>query len=160
MTLRRTRGTSRQRRQQGVALVELAVCVPLLVTLVFGCIELGGIINSLLTLGHAAEEGVRRATVGATATEVQSELISAMGTLHTGALGSESWYRQWGGTVWGSWLTLIDQDDENIAASGDQIRIALTYDHRLLTGKMFARLADDPGGATIRLTVSRTMRRE
>jgi Flp pilus assembly protein TadG len=54
----------RAKGQRGAAAVEFAVVLPLLVTLLFGIIEMGFVMNRWITVTHAAREGVRRLAVG------------------------------------------------------------------------------------------------
>jgi len=54
----------RAKGQKGAAAVEFAVVLPLLVTLLFGIIEMGFVFNRWITVTHAAREGVRRMAVG------------------------------------------------------------------------------------------------
>jgi Flp pilus assembly protein TadG len=44
--------------------VEFAVVLPLLLTMLFGIIEMGFVFNRWITVTHAAREGVRRMSVG------------------------------------------------------------------------------------------------
>jgi Flp pilus assembly protein TadG len=46
-------------RERGAAMVEFAIVLPLLVTLVFGIIEFGRAYNAQISLTHAAREGAR-----------------------------------------------------------------------------------------------------
>ena len=46
-------------RQQGAAMVELALILPVLIVLVFGIIEFGRAFNADISLTHAAREGAR-----------------------------------------------------------------------------------------------------
>lgn len=50
--------------QRGAAAVEFAVVLPLLMTMLFGIIEMGFVFNRWITVTHAAREGVRRMSVG------------------------------------------------------------------------------------------------
>jgi Flp pilus assembly protein TadG len=50
--------------QRGAAAVEFAVVLPLLLTMLFGIIEMGFVFNRWITVTHAAREGVRRMSVG------------------------------------------------------------------------------------------------
>lgn len=54
----------RAKGQTGAAAVEFAVVLPLLVTLLFGIIEMGFVMNRWITVTHAAREGVRRLAIG------------------------------------------------------------------------------------------------
>lgn len=51
-------------REEGVAAVEMALVMPLLLLLVFGIIEFGFIFNRFITVTHAAREGVRLLSIG------------------------------------------------------------------------------------------------
>ena len=50
--------------EEGVAAVEMALVMPLLLLLVFGIIEFGFIFNRYITVTHAAREGVRLLSIG------------------------------------------------------------------------------------------------
>lgn len=54
MTLRR-----RSTDERGVAMVEAALILPILVLLLFGIVEFGRAFNAQVTMTHAAREGVR-----------------------------------------------------------------------------------------------------
>lgn len=56
---RNLRADRRRHEQEGVAAVEFAVMLPLLVVLVFGIIEFGLVFNTQLSLTGAAREGAR-----------------------------------------------------------------------------------------------------
>jgi len=57
-------GCRRRSDQRGAAAVEFAVILPLLLTMLFGIIEMGFVFNRWITVTHAAREGVRRMSVG------------------------------------------------------------------------------------------------
>ncbi len=59
-----SRPTSRP-DERGAVAVELALLLPLLITLLVGIIQMGLAFNAKLTLTHAAREGVRAAVIGA-----------------------------------------------------------------------------------------------
>lgn len=50
-------------RDEGSALVEFALIVPILVILVFGIVEFGRAYNASVTLTHATREGVRELAI-------------------------------------------------------------------------------------------------
>lgn len=51
------------RRESGVAMLEFALVLPVLLLLVFGIIEFGRAYNAQITLTHAAREGAREYAV-------------------------------------------------------------------------------------------------
>jgi Flp pilus assembly protein TadG len=53
------RPRARIRDQRGAAAIEFALVLPILLLLLFGIIEFGFVINSWISVTHAAREGVR-----------------------------------------------------------------------------------------------------
>ena len=49
---------------------------------------------------------------------------------------------------------------QNDADEGDQIRVTLQYPHRVVTGGMFASLADNADGDSVTVSSAITIRRE
>lgn len=76
---------NRKRRRSGIAAIEMALLLPLLLTLVFGMIEYGSLFWRGQQVANAARNGARRGIMaGATATDVtgavdQTMLASGMG---------------------------------------------------------------------------------
>jgi Flp pilus assembly protein TadG len=135
---------------------------PLLIFLLFGIIEFGLMVKDLVGINQAAREGVRCAAVGATPTTISARIDASAPTIDTSQLTKLHEYRSYDqdyGT-WSSWTVLGVEDDENNAQQGDQIRITIAYPHQLVTGGVFAYLADDPEQGTISLETAIIMRRE
>lgn len=64
-------------RDRGAAAVEFALCLPLLLLLVFGIIDFGRALNAQITLTQAAREGVRLAALGYSNAEVVARAQAA-----------------------------------------------------------------------------------
>ncbi|QDT52045.1 TadE-like protein [Caulifigura coniformis] len=81
------KGRRPRARQSGFAVVELAICLPLMVMLTFGAIEASNAIYLKQTLVTAAYEAARMATaLGATQQDGEarySEIVSAVGVQGT-----------------------------------------------------------------------------
>lgn len=135
---------------------------PLLIFLLFGIIEFGLMVNSLVGVNQAAREGARSAAVGATPDTLQARILSAAPTINTADLNITAEYRRFNETTgaWTDWQLLGTSEGENNARSGDQIRISVAYPHPLVTGSLFAGLADDPDNGTITLHTAIVMQRE
>ena len=77
-----------RRGHRGIAAIEMALLLPLMLTLVFGMIEYGSLFWRAQQVATAARNGARRGVmVGATATDVttavdQTMLQSGMGSTH------------------------------------------------------------------------------
>ncbi len=71
------------RRRRAGAIVEFAVVLPLLLTILFGIIEYGWVFGVRQTLQHAAREGARRAIIStSTEAEVNAIVDSALLAAH------------------------------------------------------------------------------
>jgi len=149
-------------RRRGTTTVELAMVAPLLIFLLFGIIEFGLMVKDLVGINQAAREGVRAAVVGATPAPLGTRLAGAAPTINVARLPRPCQVRDVARAagVWGSWQTLGVDGAENDARPGDQIRIGVDYPHRLITGGLFGRLADDPDSGIIRLSTAIVMQRE
>ena len=149
-------------RRAGTTTVELALVAPLLIFLLFGIIEFGLIIKDVIGLNQAAREGVRAAAVGAKPLTVTTRVRSAAPTIAGADIDTQYEYRAYNATTggWSAWTTLGVQGEDNNAGRGDQIRVSLSYPHRLVTGVMFAGLASDAAERTITLRTAIIMQRE
>jgi len=104
-------------REEGVAAVEMALVMPLLLLLVFGIIEFGFIFNRYITLTHAAREGVRLLAIG--------ESSSTATTAAEGSGGSS-------GASFGSTPISCSASSSGTVARTVGMRCASTYNLRLL----------------------------
>jgi len=154
--------TMRTTKRRGAATVELAMVAPLLIFLLFGIIEFGLMVKDLVGVNQAAREGARSAAVGATPTTLNARIAGAAPTINASALNITCEYRSFDESSgsWGNWTTLGVDGVENNAEAGDQIRISIQYPHQLVTGGLFAGLADDPENGTITLSTAIVMQRE
>jgi Flp pilus assembly protein TadG len=64
-------------RDRGAAAVEFALCLPLLLLIVFGIIDFGRALNAQITLTQAAREGVRLAALGYSNGAIQARADAA-----------------------------------------------------------------------------------
>jgi hypothetical protein len=140
--------------------VELAIVLPILALLLFGCLEIGALFGDLLVLVNAAREGVRAGIVGAPTAQIDTVIQTKAASLNLQSLQVQKDCRYRTGGGWSGWQTLGDAGAANDAMRGDQVRIRLTYDHPLVTGRLFSILADEPGGSTVEISAARIMRRE
>lgn len=67
--------------EQGQAMVELALVLPLFFLLLFGVVEMGRVGFAYVTVSNAARSGVRVATTGGTDLDIQNAVIVAAPTL-------------------------------------------------------------------------------
>lgn len=108
-------GSSAQRKR-GVAVVEMAVVLPLLLALVFGIIEFGWVFMIRQTVVNAAREGCRTAVLQtATNEEVGDRIREVMA-----ALG----YAE--GTDWSFTATDVGEDIQNVTVSISLDAVSLT----------------------------------
>jgi Flp pilus assembly protein TadG len=135
---------------------------PLLIFLLFGIIEFGLMVKDLVGVNQAAREGARSAAVGATPSTLDTRIANAAPTIQESDLNNTYEYRSFDESsgTWSSWQTLGVDGNENNAEAGDQIRISINYPHQLVTGGLFAGLADDPQQGTVTLSTAIVMQRE
>jgi len=141
--------------------VEMAIVTPILVLLLFGTMEMGLLFKDSLALNSACREAARLAAMGATTTDVSIRARAAATTLVPANVTVISQYRTYLAGLWGPWTILGNNSDgtNNNAPSGAQIRITLTYPHALVTGSLFASLAN-PGTNIVTVRGSMVMMRE
>lgn len=69
-------GLNRLKKQEGQAIVESALAIPIILVLILGMVEIGRVTNAYLVVTHAARQGARYGAVGA-ANEVIIENVKA-----------------------------------------------------------------------------------
>jgi len=149
-------------QRRGATTVEFAMVAPLLIFLLFGIIEFGLMVKDLVGVNQAAREGARAAAVGATPTTLNARIAGAAPTVDGSQLSLAYDFRSFdeNSGSWSSWQTLAADGATNNAEPGDQIRITIDYPHQLVTGGLFAGLADDPDSGTVNLNTAIVMQRE
>ena len=156
----------RVRCGRGVVSVEMALVAPVLIVLLFGILEFGVAIKDYLGINQAAREAARTAVVGGTMAAIDARLDGSAPTIDTSQLSRTYEYRTFSESTgtWSAWMALTNvgsgSDTQNCAPPGAQVRVSVSYPHPLMTGPLFARLADDPETGTITLTAAMVMRRE
>lgn len=159
-------GRSQAMTRRGVVSVEMALVAPVLIILLFGILEFGLVIKDYLGINQAAREAARIAAVGASMGTIDARLDGSAPTIDTSEITRTFEYRTFSDSAgtWSAWLPLANvgsgSDTQNCAPEGAQVRVSLSYPHALLTGPLFARLADDPDTGSIILTAAMVMRRE
>ena len=135
---------------------------PLLIFLLFGIIEFGLMVKDLVGVNQAAREGARSAAVGASPATITARIAGAAPTINAAAIESTYEFRSFNQDTgsWSAWQTLGTDGSENNARQSDQIRFTMAYPHQLVTGGLFAGLADDPENGTITLHTAIVMQRE
>ncbi len=79
-----------QRNEKGQAMVEFAMILPILITLVFGIIQFGIVFNHYLTLTDAVRAGARQAAVSRTLPVSGDPVQTAKNRVKSAAAGSIS----------------------------------------------------------------------
>jgi len=151
----------------GTATVEMAIVAPLFIFLLFAILEMGLVIKDYLGLNQAAREAARSASLGSTVATINTRMRASAPTIDTTLITWRGDWRQYHpatGTWDNAWTPLADvgsgADIRNNAPVDAQIRITVTYPHRMVTGRSFSYLADAGNPDIMTLSSNMVMRRE
>lgn len=100
--------------EQGQALVEMALVIPLFFLLLFGVIEMGRIGFAYVSVSNASRAGVRMATTGGTDQDIQTVVSQAAPTLDQ------------------TELTTIITPTQAYRLSGQTVQVQVTYPVHLI----------------------------
>ncbi len=152
------------RKKRGVATVEMAIVAPLLIFLLFAIVEFGVLMRDIISVHEAAREGARAAVVGATVSTAKARAVSAALPLEVSPgdvyVESRSWDFNTGDWEGGFAELLDDGGPTNPAFPGDQIRVTVAYQHKILLPGLFGGWADEPTPGEKRVQAATIMRRE
>jgi Flp pilus assembly protein TadG len=115
--------------ERGAAAVEFALVLPILVLILFGVIEFGGVYNAQLMVTGAAREGAREMAVGGDPADAEAAAVAAVVVAGADALD----------------VTVSPAT----CAAGSDVTVTVVYDRPFLTGLF---------GATLELTGLATRR--
>jgi Flp pilus assembly protein TadG len=73
-------GARSRRADEGAAAVELALVLPVLLLLVFGLIDFGRVMQQQIQLTEAVREGARVGALNGTASDMQNQVLTTVGT--------------------------------------------------------------------------------
>ncbi len=131
----RRRGLRRARREEGQALVELALAMPLLLLLVMAIIQFGIMLSDYSTLVNASRAGARELALGGTLTDPCTQAVNAAVASASGQFTIPS------GDVTASFPTAgqatagedyCESGSTNGAeVAGDQATVTISYPYRL-----------------------------
>jgi len=124
------------RQRRGAALVEFALVVILLLTIVLGIIEFGVIAMDQLTVTQGAREGSRAASLGRPVADIAARVRGSAGLLEENRIQVSMLYSTDNGVSYP--YTLGDRSGENNAPPGSLVKIECQYPHRMLTGDFFS----------------------
>jgi Flp pilus assembly protein TadG len=148
------------RSRTGLATVELAVVLPVLVLMLFGIMEMGLLFKDVLMLQQGVRERGRTAALGAVPTQIVATVKSSAVSLDATKLVVTTYYRTWNGTGWDAWSGLGTGGTSNNAPPGSQVKVTAKYDHMLVTGGLFGFIATDTAKTKVTISASSVVRRE
>lgn len=100
--------------EQGQALVEMALVLPLFLLLLFGVIEMGRVGYAYVTVSNAARAGGRIATIGGTDPDINSTVQNAATSLNPAS------------------LTITITPPQNQRLSGQEVTVQVSYPVQLI----------------------------
>ncbi|NMB13085.1 MAG: pilus assembly protein [Firmicutes bacterium] len=113
------------RSDEGQALVELALVLTILLTLLLGTVEIGRIGHAYLTVLHASREGARLGAIGQEDAEIATRVKAS-----AAAIPSEE-------------LEINVSPKKGLRYTGERIEVSVSYDVHLVV-PFFARIIPDP----------------
>lgn len=122
-------------RRKGQGIVEFALVVPLLITILIGIMECGWLIKNTLTITNATREGARAASLGKPLNQIQARIQSSVGLLRVTAPNGQITmaYSSSDGSD-GFPYVLSDSGTQNNAPVGSFIKVTVITKHSSLTG--------------------------
>jgi Flp pilus assembly protein TadG len=119
---------------------------PLLLAMLFAIIEFGLTFRDVQVVCQAAREGVRAAAMGDPVATIASRVRAAASAVDSAQLTVTCTYRTTTGGVWSEWRSLGDSGTANDAPTGAQVKVAVQYPHRLISGVLTSQIADTGRG--------------
>jgi len=147
---------------RGTVTLELAVLAPLLIIVLFGCMEASLLGADMLTLNDLGRQASRIAAKGATPEEIDATIDAAQTRLDTLRLGRSYEYAPYDpdtGT-WGQWQPLGSIGPFNTASDRDRVRVSLSYAHHPVGGRLFDLLLEGSEDDSVVLRSNMIVRRE
>lgn len=145
--------------KRGVALVEFALVVTLLLALFLGIIEFGVLMMRQFTLVQVGREGAREASIGRPVEQITERITNTAGALdNPSAITIALTYSTDDGL---SYPNILENDGggHNDAPPGSLIKVHLGYPYHFVTGTFFSFL-DRAQGDVMPLSTDVIMRRE
>lgn len=135
------RGTpKRPAQRRGATVVEFALIVPILLSVLMGIMEIAWMARTQLTVANAAREGVRFAALGNPSANVRTRIINTATVLSAFATDAtitleQTTDRTSTNPTYQAWpADTTATPPRNGVAAGSLIRIRVGYPHRTLTG--------------------------
>jgi len=104
-----------RKKEEGQALVEFALVLPILLIVLLGIVVIGQIFFSYMIIQSASRDGARYGSVGATETEINQAINDKTKTLTQGN------------------LTVTIYPEQNLRKRGEQIKVSIDYNVPLYT---------------------------
>jgi len=118
-------------RRRGASIVEFALVVPLLITLLLGILEFALLSRNNLMLANAAREGARTLALGRTTTAAKTRIKSVATSLNIQDSAISFLYSSNDGVTYAN--SVGDSGTNNNAPIGSLIKVSLNYPHQSLT---------------------------
>ncbi len=117
-----------RRTEEGAAAVEFALVAGLLITLLFGIIDFGWMVNRDTMVNNAAREGAREASLNPNDADVKQVARSSLSSLPPAEVDVEFSCKKPDSSACN-----VTASDASAPASGDVAIVTVSYDHDWLT---------------------------
>ncbi len=128
---RQSHMSTKSRRRRGQALVEMALVLTLLLSIVMGIVEFGWLVTRTYAVGNATREGARYASLGRTTADIKTRVAqTGSSSFITPSNITLEYYE----STTSRWLPMTDAGANNAVPTGYQTRVTVTIPHQPLTG--------------------------
>jgi Flp pilus assembly protein TadG len=124
------RGRSRRKRERGQAMVELALSLPVIVSLLLGLVEIGNGVNAYLTVLSAARDAARLAAQGGATETAMLNLVDK----ETERLSTDIPTGSKNCTPGAAGVCINGITDTYQVASVNAVKVKVCYNHPLIIG--------------------------
>ncbi len=149
-------------RRAGATSIEVALVAPVVIVLFLGLIEIVSLIKCTKSLEGATSEAIQCAYLGGSPLAIDQRVDKSASDLPADSIIRLYQYRNYDASsqVWDAWQTLDPDGVINPAKPGGELRVRLSYEYSMISGRLFSVVTGAPGTDSVMLIAERTEERQ